>query len=189
MKKFLMAVAAMFTMATAANAATSGIQDVQPKGGFNLGLMLGVPPVGGDWDANMPMISVDGNWTVASGMFNAGKFGQNGAIDLGFYYGVCHYENHYWEDAGLLQNSINFRSAFHFEFVPKLDVYGGMFGGVNIWSPTGDSEWDTDVKGCFGLKLGGKYYFTDVFGVKLEFAHDFIEDNIPGVAGGVSFKF
>lgn len=189
MKKFLMAVAAMFTFATASNAATSGIQDVQPKGGFNLGIMLGIPPVGGGWDANMPMVSVDGNWTLTSGMFNAGKFGQNGAIDLGFYYGACHYSAHDWDDAGLLQNAALVRAAFHFEFVPKLDVYAGTFGGVNIWAPTGDSDWDTDVKGCFGMKIGGKYYFTEHFGLKLEFADDFIEDNYPNVAGGVTFKF
>lgn len=193
MKKFLLAVISMFTMATA-NAATSGIEDVQPKGGFALGVQIGIPPVGDAWDANMPMVSVDGNWTLTSGMFNAGKFGQNGAIDLGFYYGACHYTQEwgnrwYSGENGLFQNAVLVRSAFHFEFVPKLDVYAGVFGGVNIWVPTKDSEWDTDVKGCFGMKLGGKYYFTDKFGVKLEFADDFIEGNYPNVAAGISLKF
>lgn len=188
MKKFLLAVISMVTFATA-NAATSGIEDVQPKGGFALGVQLGIPPVG-DWDANMPMIAVDGNWTLTSGMFNAGKFGQNGAIDLGFYYGACHYSNEYFgHEDGLLQNALLVRSAFHFEFVPKLDVYAGTFLGVNIWVPTKDSNWDTDVKACWGMKVGAKYYFTDSFGAKLELGDDFLEGNYPVLQAGVSFKF
>lgn len=190
MKKFLLAVISMFTFATA-NAATSGIEDVQPDGGFAIGVQIGVPPA--DLDAKMPMIAVDGNWTLTSGMFNAGKFGQNGAIDLGFYYGFCAYDKSAWHwEEGWQQNAVLARAAFHFEFVPKLDVYAGTFGGVNIWVPNSDAKDNggkTDVKGCFGMKIGAKYYFTESFGAKLEFGDDFIEGNYPLVQAGVTFKF
>jgi hypothetical protein len=204
MKKLIIAVLAALSFFNA-NAFTSGIRDVQPKGGFNLGVQIGVPPVG-DWDADMPMVSVDGNWVLASGMFDAGKFGRNGAIDLGFYAGTCVYDKYkphyyknntpYYKDAngtlfhdGLWQNCILVRSAFHFEFVPKFDVYAGIFTGVNIWSPTGDSDWNTDTKLCVGPFIGCKYFFTNHFGLKAEFGDDFNEGNYPNASFGLAFKF
>ncbi|MBQ0029110.1 MAG: hypothetical protein KBT32_01585 [Bacteroidales bacterium] len=182
MKKFLLAIVAMFSFATAANAFTSGIDDVQPKGGVNMGLMLGVPPCD-DVDAKFAMTSLDVNWTITSGMFNAGKFGNNGAIDLGLYYGFAPYENH---DYDFAQHCILFRSAFHFEFFPKFDVYAGLFGGVNIFT----GEDDTDSKACYGPFVGCKYFFTDHFGVKAEFGHDVYKDhNYAPAAIGLAFKF
>lgn len=185
MKKILMAVLAMFACATVANAKTSGIQDVQPKGGFNMGVMLGVPPATDDHvDAKFAMTSVDFNWTVASGFINAKKFGQNGAVDLGLYYGFAPYET--TDDYDFTQHCILFRSAFHFEFVEKLDTYAGIFGGANVWA--GDA--DTDNKACYGLFTGCKYYFTDHFGVKAEFGYDMYKDhNYPGAALGIALKF
>ena len=193
MKKLIIAVLAALSFFNA-NAFTSGIQDVQPKGGFNLGVQIGVPPVGDQWDADMPMVSVDGNWVLASGMFNAGKFGRNGAIDLGFYAGTCIYDYEYdgydkHHKDGLWQNCILVRSAFHFEFVPKFDVYAGIFTGVNIWSPTGDSDWNTDTKLCVGPFIGCKYFFTNHFGLKAEFGDDFNEGNYPNASFGLAFKF
>ncbi len=190
MKKLIIAVLAALSFFNA-NAFTSGIHDVQPKGGFNLGLQFGLPPADDNHiDATMPMVSLDGNWTVASGLFNAGKFGRNGAIDLGFYYGMCHYRESANHDNGVLQNCLLFRSAFHFEFVPKLDVYGGLFMGTNIWSPTGDADWDTDTKFCGGPFIGCKYYLTQHFGFKAEFGEDMSSDhNYPNAAFGFAFKF
>lgn len=185
MKKFLMAVVAMFTCVSAANAFTSGIDDVQPKGGFNMGVMLGVPPCD-DVDAKFALTSVDMNWTVASGMFNAGKFGNNGAIDLGLYYGLAPYEIS-GTDLSFAQHCILFRSAFHFEFVPKLDVYAGLFGGVNVFA---GSDIDNDSKACFGPFIGCKYFFNDVVGVKAEFGHDMYKDhNYAPAAIGLALKF
>lgn len=190
MKKLVsLLVACIFVFASvSAKKGGSGIEDVQ-KGDFNLGLQLGLPPVG-DWDKDMPMISLDASWVIASGFISTSSFGENGAVDLGLYYGICHYsreERGY--DFGLLQNCILFRGAFHFQFLPKLDTYAGSFLGVNIWSPTGDSEWKTDSKACVGFFTGAKYYFTDMFGVKAELGHDLVEDNYPLLSGGITFRF
>ena len=192
MKKVLFLLISVFAFA-AANAGSNGIETAQ-KGDFNLGLMVGVPPVGGEWDEDMPMISLDASWVIASGFINTSKFGQNGAVDLGLYYGVCSY-SYDWNNGhqkgtnGLLQNALLFRGGFHFQFIEKLDTYAGAMAGVNIWSPTRDSDWKTDSKGAYGLYTGAKYYFTDMFGVKLELAHDFNEDNLPVFSAGMAFMF
>ncbi len=203
MKKCFLAIAACLMSFASANAFTSGISDVQPKGGFNLGVSIGVPPAddkepnedGHSYcyeNANIPMISVDGNWVLASGMFNAGKFGQNGAIDLGFYYGFCSYENKDNDEWAGVQNVIDVRCAFHFEFVPKFDVYAGIFTGVNIESPNGDDskdQWDTYTKFSAGPFIGCKYFFTDHFGLKAEFGEDVASCAFPNAAFGLAFKF
>ncbi|MCK9156190.1 MAG: porin family protein [Paludibacteraceae bacterium] len=192
MKKVLFLLISVFAFATA-NAASSGIETAQ-KGDFNLGLMIGIPPVGDHWDADIPMVSLDGSWVISSGFINTSKFGQNGAIDLGFYYGTCLYSfdwnnGHQKGTNGLWQNALLFRSGFHFQFLKNLDTYAGAGVGVNIWSPTQDSDWKTDSKGAFSLYTGAKYYFSDMFGVKLEFAHDFNEDNLPVLSAGIALKF
>lgn len=197
MKKVLIFIVSVLAFATA-NAKVSGIQYATP-GDFSLGIMLGIPPAGDNDGARMPMISLDGNWGVASGFINTSAFGQNGAIDLGFYYGICAYKQvlevlpeHHKIEGGILQNAVLFRAAFHFQFVENLDVYGGISNGVNIWSPTGESDkfWDTDVKYAGGMFFGGKYYFSDVFGVKAEFpVFDWNEGNLPTFSAGVSFNF
>lgn len=209
MKKLLMAVLAMFACVTVASAKTSGIQDVQKKGHFNLSINLcGVPPAAdadpNEWNgdvhidhcfqnAKMPMMGVDGNWTLASGMFNAGKFGKNGAIDLGFYYGFCLYENAKNKEWGGMQNVGLVRCAFHFEFVPKFDVYAGMFSGVNVESPYGEDSkengWGPYADFAMGPFIGCKYYFTDHFGLKAEFGDDFASCAFPNASFGLAFKF
>ena len=190
MKKVLIFIVSVLAFATA-NAKVGGIQYATP-GDFSLGIMLGVPPAG-DADGKMPMISIDGNWGVTSGFINTSAFGQNGAIDLGFYYGICAYEKdvpHFNGEFGILQNTVLFRAAFHFQFVENLDVYGGLANGVNIWSPTDNADFDTDVKYAGGMFFGGKYYFSDVFGVKAEFpVFDWNEGNLPMFSAGVSFNF
>lgn len=223
MKKVLFAVLALCS-SLSASAFTSGIQDVQPKGGFNLGIMIGVPPAAESTldyateDALMPNVSIDGNWVVASGMFDAGKFGRNGAIDMGFYQGFCNYQNKYDEDIRCMQHEFLFRCAFHFEFVKKLDVYAGMMSGLDLYIPYGDDkdgwycphedhhyhyhnydhrphggdrwvERSTEGHFAMGPFIGAKYFFTDHFGLKAEFATDFASNAAPGASFGLAFKF
>ena len=206
MKKFILAAAALFAALTT-NAKTSGIQDVMPNGGFSLGVMFGVHPASShdlDWateDPVTPNFEIDGNWVLSSGFINAGKFGKNGAIDLGFYYGNCYYHNAWDEEIKCQQHVIGVRCAFHFEFVPKLDVYTGMMSGVNILVPYGDDKngyyqdggyyvtRETDASYSMGPFIGCKYYFTDCFGVRGEFAADWASDGASGAAIGVTFKF
>lgn len=195
MKRVLFLLVSAF-VCLSASAKVSGIEDAK-KGDFNLGLQLGVPPASGSGDkSRTPLISLDGSFVVASGFVKTKAFGQNGAVSVGFYGAYCGYEKDNWDDSEFIQIPMLFRSAFHFQFVPNLDTYAGAFAGVNIWKSTGDS-WGkpgcpnefTDTKACVGLYTGAKYYFTDMFGVKLEFGHDVCEDNYPFLAGGLTFRF
>lgn len=163
------------------NAASEGITAFN-EGDIDLGIMIGVP---GESHANMPTISIDGSWGLMDKFINTKTFGQNGGIDLGGFYGITAYDN-------MLQNTIVFRSAFHFQFVPKLDTYLGIAGGISIWSFSGVyKDADAKVKGVFGFYTGAKYYFSDMFGVKMEFASDMVGDpsDLPWVSAGVTFKF
>lgn len=221
MKKLFFAVLALFST-VAATAKTPGIADVQPKGGFNLGVMIGVPPADEsdlEWateDALMPNVSIDGNWTVASGFINTKKFGKNGAIDMGFYQGFCDYQNHFNSEIACLQFEFLYRCAFHFSFAPKLDVYAGMMSGINLLVPYGDDkdglaydcgydypsqhdyhhhcprhwvERDPDASFAIGPFIGCKYFFTDHFGLKAEFGTDFASDAQAAASFGLAFKF
>lgn len=196
MKKILVLLVSAFVCMTA-SAKISGIEAAR-QGDFNLGLMLGVPSVDkfeNNHDPSAtPTFSLDASWVLTSGFINTSAFGQNGAIDLGLYYGFCHYsyEEHAVEET-LMQHTILCRSGFHFQFVPNLDTYAGAFLGANVWSwdaeYAGKTEDSTDTDPAYGLYTGAKYYFTDVFGAKLEFGKDFNEDNYPYVAAGVTFRF
>ena len=159
--------------------ADKGITSFQ-KGDIDLGIMVGTPT---ERSANMPTVSVDAAWGLTSGFIDTKNSGQNGAVDLGLYYGITSYEY-------ALQNCILARSAFHFQFVENLDTYAGIFAGVNIWSPTGSArDAKTHTNAAFGLYIGAKYYFSHKIGAKLEFANDFDESDVPWMAVGVAFKF
>lgn len=115
---------------------------------------------------------------------------------------------------------INVRAGFHFEFVKHLDVYAGLQGGVAIYHwrnkfivdndaaqtiqkhldesgiYDGKKDSGTDTDGIFGMYVGAKWYFTDVFGVKAEYSGDWIcnepnghANNLPYFAVGVTFNF
>ncbi len=175
-----------------ANAGVNGIEVAQ-KGDMDLGLMIGIPPTK---NAKLPTVSLDASWVLTSGFIDTNTFGENGAVDLGFYYGFTPYG----EESGHItqktfQNCMLARSAFHFQFVKNLDTYLGILTGINLWSWSWEDENSnqdnsgTDTKGVFGAYTGAKYYFSEKFAVKMEFADDFIEGNIPSIAMGVSFKF
>jgi hypothetical protein len=91
----------------------------------------------------------------------------------------------------MLQNSILIRAAFHWEFVRNLDVYMGIANGVNIFNSTNShAHWDfSDCNYAGGIFAGVKYYFTDFFGVKIDFGSDWNDGNISNFGGGVTFKF
>ncbi len=213
MKKLIIAALAL-SMSVTAGAKTPGIQDVQPKNGFNLGIMIGVPPANestlhyATQDPIMPNVSIDGNWTVASGFINTKKFGKNGAIDLGFYQGFCDYQNKYDDEILCMQHEFLVRCAFHFSFAKGLDVYAGMLSGLDLYIPYGDHkdgpdpncklhngghghwvERDTEGHFAMGPFIGCKYFFTKAFGLKAEFATDFASNAAPGASFGLAFKF
>jgi hypothetical protein len=183
MKKLFILLSTVFLFVTATAQVSNGIPVAQ-KGDFDLGIMIGIPPVA---DAKTPTFSVDGSWVIMSGFINTNTFGRNGAIDLGVYYGITFYGGSGWTT---VQNSILFRPSFHFQFLNNLDTYGGILLGANIWATSideGDNHINTHE--AIGPFLGAKYYFTNSFAVKLELATDIINGDVPILAAGISLKF
>lgn len=197
MKKILVLLLSLFCLSNAWAGGKGKVKeiDVVKTGGCNMGIMLGVPPIdyyeNGEWvDPTIPTFSFDVNWGVASGFIKTKTFGNNGGVDLGAYYGIDHYKGSRSKN-GMLQQSILIRAAFHFEFVKNLDVFMGIANGVNIFGSTNDHPgWDfDDCKYAGGIYGGVKYYFTDHFGLKIEFGSDWNDRNLTNFAGGVTFKF
>ena len=201
MKKFLLAIASLFAVMGGANASNVDKIEFANKGQFTMGAEVGLPL---DFDnANMPFIGVDAMWGLADGFIHTKTFGNNGAIDLGLQVGYQHWG---WHNDFMRNRTwdlpINVRAGFHFEFVKHLDVYAGLQGGVSIlhWrtkDKVTEEKWsDSDADGIFGMYLGAKWYFTDVFGVKAEYSGDWISNNennhrndLPYFAVGVTFNF
>ena len=83
---------------------------VVEKGGCNMGIMIGVPPInyyenGEHVNSTIPTFSFDANWGIASGFAKTKTFGNNGGVDLGFIYSINHYAGDQ-SKRGMLQNSI-----------------------------------------------------------------------------------
>jgi len=156
------------------------------KGDFTLGVMAGFPRYGD----GMPIVSLDGMWGLKDGLFHTNRFGENGAIDLGFYIGYAqnNHSFHYYDwsedqqtlqDMGMVDQKscvlpVSVRSAFHWEFVKNLDLYAGLQTGISyrrlvqqgnvyIGGPR------TRLGLFMGGYLGAKWMFTKSFGVKAEF--------------------
>jgi hypothetical protein len=207
-KVFAFVLAAMtFMSANAGNQRATGMTMVD---GFKLGLGIGAPGWSNDGAhrAVMPMITVDGAVGLASGFINTSKFGNNGGIDLGFQYGICGYDDLYWEhvapveinaNCGFMEHLILIRSAFHFQFLKKLDTYMGFNGGVALSIPTGDDfyyqpnrtrkdQWN-HVNGVFGMYAGGTWYFNDVIGAGIEWEGDWLDSATPGISAKFQFRF
>ncbi|MDR2928799.1 MAG: hypothetical protein LBV41_11475 [Cytophagaceae bacterium] len=85
---------------------------------------------------------------------------------------------------------IGVRGALHYQFINKLDTYGGLMLGYNIHSSSaiGDAS-KYGTPSSFGgfdweLFIGGRYYFTDNIGAFLELGYGVAVANV-----GVTFKF
>ena len=199
MKKIMLLVASLFIYA---GASASNVEKIQfaNSGKFSLGLMAGIPTT---YVGDMPFVSVDGMVGIKDGFIHTNKFGDNGAIDLGLLVGYMPF-NHfdYWS------MPIVARGGFHFEFVKKLDVYAGISSGVELfhWSHANllmeEPATEKEIKGTetnfiFGNYIGAKWHFTDLFGLKVEFARDWVgakqgrgrAGTLPWFAGGLSFNF
>ena len=197
-------------------AETSSIQNIQPKGCFNIACQVGIPPISQGWEANMPLVSMDVSWIISSGFLNTRNIGRNGAVDLGFYFSTCQYERDHpsvlysYDDPfsydsypddnypnntgnkdpdGLWQNCLLLRSAFHYMFVQRLDTYVGLFLGTNTVDPYKNSDWDHETNACMGTIVGAKYFFTGCFGVKTEIGYDFRRGEYPILSLGANLKF
>ena len=197
MKKILLLIATLFIYA---GASASNVEKIQfaNSGDFSLGLMVGIPQYMG----GTPYFSIDGMVGLKDGFIHTQKFGDNGAVDLGLLAGFQTFNSgNYWSLPTVA------RGSFHFEFVKKLDVYAGVMAGVEFfhWAYDEYNQYNefienrkgTDLYFVFGNYLGAKWHFTEHFGLKVEFARDWMgckylranNGAMPWFAGGLSFKF
>jgi hypothetical protein len=84
---------------------------------------------------------------------------------------------------------IGARGSVHYQFLDRLDTYGGLMLGYKVEN----SDWDTDIVGVdddianseiiLDLYIGGRYYFNDNIAGLLEIGSGIAYLNI-----GVAFK-
>ncbi|MDR1644773.1 MAG: hypothetical protein LBS05_02955 [Tannerellaceae bacterium] len=111
--------------------------------------------------------------------------GNNGAIGIGAYGGWYHSSIDYWSYNHYVLGA---RGAFHYQFVDKLDTYGGLMLGYNIATAswTGDGESIGSATGSvfdFSIFVGGRYFFKPKLGVYAELGY-----GIAYLSAGVTFK-
>jgi hypothetical protein len=118
--------------------------------------------------------------------------GENGAIGVGGYISWYGHSDSYEPYGSWRYNNfvLGVRGTFHYQFIPKLDTYGGLMLGYNIASSSwdGDDGWN-DVSAsasAFGFSafVGGRYFFKPTLGVYGEFGY-----GIAFLSAGVTLKF
>jgi predicted porin len=83
------------------------------------------------------------------------------------------------------------RAAYHFDLLPKLDLYGVGKIGVALGSAESNGASENGYNGVgFGIDLGAAYYFVPRFGIFVEVGFDRynLEKNISGTKIEVPFS-
>ena len=161
MKKILLPLIAIALFVVQGNA-----QDIFVKGDKVLNLSVGV-------GSSIYSGSAYGSVTPAlAGSFEVGVvddlFDESSALGIGGYIG---YTGAKWDAIGSDFKTSSFiigaRGAVHYQFIDRLDTYGGLMLGYNIVN----SDWDSNTPGfdddvtssafLLDLFIGGRYYFTD----------------------------
>jgi outer membrane immunogenic protein len=79
---------------------------------------------------------------------------------------------------------------YHFNSVLNIprewDFYGGLNLGFYIWSSSTGYNGSNDSGLGLGLQVGGRYFFTNRFGINLEFNGG---NSVSGAKFGISYKF
>lgn len=137
--------------------------------------------------------SVYGSTTPAlAGSFEVGVvddlFDENSALGVGGYVG---YTGAKFGGNDFKINSfiVGARGSVHYQFIDRLDTYGGLLLGYNIVN----SDWESDIPGfdedftnsefLLDIYVGGRYYFTESVAGVLEIGSGIAYFNI-----GVAFK-
>jgi len=111
---------------------------------------------------------------------------KNGAIGVGAYLGYYGHTQYDWRYNNYVLGG---RGAFHYQFVPKLDTYGGLMLGYDIASFkwVGDGESVGTASGSafwYSAFVGARYLFKPKLGVYSEIGY-----GIAYLSAGVTLKF
>ena len=138
---------------------------------------------GSTYSSVTPAISGSYEVGVKDNLFDA-----NSSLGLGAYLGYTGAKYTYGPGYGFKYNDIviGARGALHYQFIDKLDTYGGLMLGYDIVSSktfgSGVYNGNATASGFqFALYLGGRYYFTDRLAGLVELGYAIAYVNI-GVA-------
>lgn len=188
-KSFIVTLVTLFTLGY--SALNAHAQEVFRKGTQTGSFLVGLPP---SFDYLLvPPIHLAYEYGVADRLIN----GNNGSIglgaEMGFYSHGIH--KHGWgARVGVRNVVIGARSSFHYQFIPKLDTYAGLFLGVRMRRMYGRSYDDDDYYYDYGTytsselgwnaHLGIRYYLSPSFALNLELGYGYSVLDF-----GVTFRF
>jgi len=127
-------------------------------------------------------------------VFGSAAFGVADKITVGgeLFYRGTNYSGVKYNSIGFLANG-NYHFAKHIKGIPSnVDLYGGLSLGYYSWSNNYDYKyWTPYYDSGFAVRLqtGGRYFFTENFGVNAEL---FVEHNsfaAGGFKAGVTYRF
>ncbi|MDR1763271.1 MAG: hypothetical protein LBR64_04880 [Dysgonamonadaceae bacterium] len=138
-------------------------------------------------DASFPPIGASLDYSLISGLLD-----DHAAIGVGGYVGFASSKWHYSEDLGynLIDMVFGARGTFHYQFVDRLDTYGGVLIGYDVVSKNnfgnGAIVDNTNSKSSavYGTFIGGRFYFTENIAVYAELGY-----GIAALELGLSYKF
>ncbi len=131
----------------------------------------------------LPLIAVGADYALID-HWGPGVFG------VGAIFGINTYKfgNYYATSNDFKETDISIlpRATYHYQFVDKLDTYGGVGLGFKIRTYSADyAYFSNSTDFIFTVFVGAKYYLTDKFSVMSEiYVYDMAIFNI-----GVGFKF
>jgi hypothetical protein len=154
---------------------------------LNLGVGLGNALYSGSYyKSSVPPVSGSLEVVVKDDLF-----GGAGALGIGGYLGYAAYK---WEYSGWGYKYTNIiigpRGYVHYNFIDKLDTYGGLLLGYRIsnakeFGTSFGYDYSSSASGViFSGFIGGRYYFNDKFAGMLELGSGITYLNI-----GVALKF
>ncbi len=112
-------------------------------------------------------------------------FTVGGELSFASYYDDWH-SRHYHHTVTGISGNFNYHFNRLLNITPKWDVYAGLNLGFYIWNSPNDYEGNHSSGLGLGLQVGGRYYFTDKFGINLEFGGG---NEFSGAKFGISIRF
>lgn len=153
---------------------------------LNLGLGIGSALYSGSYyKSGIPPISASFEVGVKDGVLEKGSIGVGGYMAYSSY--KWEYSGWGWKYTNII---IGARGTFHYPLVNKLDTYTGLVLGYNIAT---SKEFGTSIGYDYSASsgglvyswfVGGRYYFTEKFGVMAELGVGITYLNV-----GVALKF
>jgi hypothetical protein len=152
---------------------------------LNLGVGFGNITYGTGYGMQVPPVTASLEFCVSDKLFGDGK----GAIGVAPYIGYASWKYEYLGGDSVLTDIIGgVRGNLHYQFSPKLDTYAGLSLGYEYVKWKDDTFGDLYGGGVggvyFGFLIGGRYYFSDKFGIMAEAGYGITILNV-----GVALKF